>query len=522
MNVQDFFAHHGLKENPFAAEEARLDPIFDRLVHSGASHPDYPKILGRLDQPSTAVVFGEKGSGKTAIRLLMGQQIAEHNQAQPERSIMTVAYDDLNPVLDRLLRVKKQDVGTMLKEIRLEDHQDAILARAVSSIVGAIVGEPEPTEDAPLTLPSDTKKRLRKLSKSQRLDLATLAALYDQPRSGSVESRLGKLRKTLRIGGLTLGKLKWAGLIAVVLAAVFAVWKAVVAAADEPIWLIPVIAIFVALAVLSWGFWTWHWFKLWNASRKAVKDMPAVQRDADELRRLLAALPVGTVDKQPLPAPSRPGQELSDARYQLTRHLTDVLPELGQLGMVVFIDRMDEPTSIHGDADRMKAVTWPMFDNKFLKQDRIGLKLLLPIELSYMLKKEGPAFFQEARLDKQNLVERLTWSGATLYDLCTARLRAVSNGLRSTPTQDAAEPAGDIKLTDLFEKDVDRSMLIDALDQMHQPRDAFKFMYAVVQEHCRMVPGDEGDYDIARITLETVRRDQSQRVQELYRGLTPA
>ncbi|MEO1009637.1 MAG: hypothetical protein AAFX79_13840, partial [Planctomycetota bacterium] len=151
-------------------------------------------------------------------------------------------------------------------------------------------------------------------------------------------------------------------------------------------------------------------------------------------------------------------------------------------------------------------------DNKFLKQEGIGLKLLLPIELSYLLNKEGPSFFQEARLDKQNMIDRLTWSGATLYDLCSSRLNACR-------TAGQAEP---LTLMDFFEPGVGREAIIDALDQMHQPRDAFKFLYSVIQEHCQLLPEDAAVFRINKLTLETVRRSQSQRVQELYRGLTPA
>jgi hypothetical protein len=159
----------------------------------------------------------------------------------------------------------------------------------------------------------------------------------------------------------------------------------------------------------------------------------------------------------------------------------------------------------------MKAIAWPMFDNKFLKQERVGLKMLLPLELRYELGRESAAFFQEARLDKQNLIDRLTWSGATLYDLCNKRLSACHEGGGEPPT-----------LGSLFAEDVSREMLIDALDQMHQPRDAFKFLYAAIQEHCRLVAEEEGQFRIARLTLETVRREQAQRVQELYRGRAPA
>jgi hypothetical protein len=140
-----------------------------------------------------------------------------------------------------------------------------------------------------------------------------------------------------------------------------------------------------------------------------------------------------------------------------------------------------------------------MFDNKFLQQERIGLKLLLPLELRHALRRESADFFQEARLDKQNLVDRLVWSGPTLYDLCSARLRACRED----------KSRGDMYLTDLFDPSVSREMLVDALDQM-------------IQEHCRMVPEDEAQFQIPRLTLETVRKEQAQRVQELYRGLSPA
>ena len=178
---------------------------------------------------------------------------------------------------------------------------------------------------------------------------------------------------------------------------------------------------------------------------------------------------------------------------------------------MVLVDRMDEPTLVCGHSQRMRSVVWPMLDNKFLQQEKIGVKLLLPLELRHLLHKESAEFFQEARLDKQNMIDRLSWSGATLYDLCNERLQAC--------VIEGSEP---INLTNLFEDDVTREMLIDALDQMHQPRDAFKFLYSIVQEHCRMMTEDQASYKIPRLTLESIRRQQSQRVQELHRGLTPA
>ena len=75
------FKYHNITENPFGAGEARHDPVFERLIGDNNSHPDFGRILGRIDQPSAAIVFGEKGSGKTAIRLFIGRKVAEHNRA---------------------------------------------------------------------------------------------------------------------------------------------------------------------------------------------------------------------------------------------------------------------------------------------------------------------------------------------------------------------------------------------------------------------------------------------------------
>jgi hypothetical protein len=194
----------------------------------------------------------------------------------------------------------------------------------------------------------------------------------------------------------------------------------------------------------------------------------------------------------------------------LTR-LRRILAGLGHAGTVVIVDRVDEPRLVAGDAERMRLLVWPMMSNKFLQQDGLGFKLLLPIELRHALFKESSAFFQEARLDKQNLIERLSWTGATLYDLCSARLNACR-----------APDAPPISLSDLFAEDVARQDLMDALEQMHQPRDAFKFLYRCFSEHCAGVPAESGQYRVPRLLMETVRRQEAERVQQLHRGIRPA
>ncbi|MEE9403876.1 MAG: hypothetical protein V3V20_03200 [Algisphaera sp.] len=551
MKVDSFLAHHGLTENPFAAEEARLDAVFNRLADAGHHHPDLDKIIGAIDQPSTAVVFGEKGSGKTAIRLTLDRRIAAHNAQQNDahrdrptaagKRVLVVPYDDFNPVLDKLTRGRKIDAATVIQNFRLADHQDAILSHAVTRVVDALLDDPSNNDDL-MPLPDEKPRQFRKrLTTQQRLDLAVLAGLYDQPPSGITLPRWKKLCKTLRLGW-RLPLPFWRNLAGVLTlisgalalgfwwlqhnaqqvtdAAVDAAASAGPAASEVAAnavsagpdwWMLPLLGLSAAAAIVLWFYWALMFGRTWGLSRKVAKEMPAVGRTPATLRGVFGQLSGPMLAGQPLPQHGTDAQNRRDARYQLTRRFIDILHSLGYAGMVVLVDRVDEPTAVAGDAAKMRSLIWPMFDNKFLKQEGIGIKLLLPIELSYLLNKEGPAFFQEARLDKQNMIERLGWSGVTLYDLCSARLNACASATEDQP----------LTLMSLFQEGVTRQTLIDALDQMHQPRDAFKFLYSVVQEHCRLLADDAADFKINQLTLDTVRRTQSQRVQELYRGLTP-
>ena len=91
MQIETFWQHWQITENPFRAEEARDDPVLRRLMEAQNTHPDFPKIYGQGDQPSSAVVFGEKGSGKTALRLQISGQLEQENLKSPgEHPINTI------------------------------------------------------------------------------------------------------------------------------------------------------------------------------------------------------------------------------------------------------------------------------------------------------------------------------------------------------------------------------------------------------------------------------------------------
>ncbi len=549
MTLTEFLEHWQITENPVMGEEARHDPVFDRLrqtargepgpptggdpARSGTpsagggpepggearaaaatragpiTHPDFDKVLGDPRRPASAIVFGEKGSGKTAMRLQIEQRVAAYNEAHPPSRALLVAYDDLNSILDPYgARVSgpRTTIDEALRRLRHLDHIDAILAIVVPRVVDALLGGPDPLD---LAIPSvhERRRAARRLAPAARRDLVLLQALYDRPEMA--EARTPRLRRLLRLP-LPLSRLAWS----------LAVWLGWIPAAATGTW-----AMFVEPSLRSHP-WTLYVIgglaALWVGAlaKRVIWDRLAMVRLGRKVRRQLRVVPRGErslgrsllhVDPS-LRGPSHlPMSDADEARYAMIRRLKRLLSPFGWASMIVVVDRVDEPTLIRGDTDRMRAVVWPLLNNKLLQHEGLGLKLLLPIELRHLLFKESGAFFQEARLDKQNLVERLAWTGPMLYDLCDARLAA-------------CRPAGatPVTLLDLFAEDVTRQDVTEALGHMQQPRDAFKLLYQCLSEHCSSVPGPQPQWRIARPILEMVRKQQVDRVQQLYRGIRPA
>jgi hypothetical protein len=92
MNAEEFLQHHGLVMNPFVAEDAVQDAVLARAT-SGWKHPDFAKILGEAGHPAPTVVFGERGAGKTALRLQMEQALDAWNERRGDARVLVIDHD---------------------------------------------------------------------------------------------------------------------------------------------------------------------------------------------------------------------------------------------------------------------------------------------------------------------------------------------------------------------------------------------------------------------------------------------
>jgi hypothetical protein len=498
MKVQQLLAHHGIKENPFSQEDAQSDQIFKRHCLEGTYHPAWDKIFGSPEDPATAVVFGEKGSGKTALRLQIVGQIARYNQAHADRRVLVVEYDNFNPFLDcfrdRLFGSRRRPERT-LETWRLWDHMDAILTLAVTSVVDRIVDPSLAGSGADQI----EQARIQSLSRLQRRDLLLLAAFYDRSISMPRKQRWNLLRRKLRFSAW---RAEWDRALGI---AVTLITIGVLAGRLG----FGVFAEFYnslkpwAIILAGWLPWLWRqgwlFWQAWRASRQ----VRVVQHHPNLLRQLLSRFERRELLDQPVPDKDR-----SDDRYELLNKLQALLRPLGYTGIVVLVDRVDEPHLVNGSVERMRDLLWPMFDNKFLKHPGIGFKLLLPIEVSFHLAREDREFFERSRLDKQNLIRSLQWTGESLYDVANDRLRAC-----------AKSNNGQVSLRKLFDESVSEAELISTLERLRVPRHLFKFIYRLLVDHCNRYTDDNPRWTIARETLQSTMALYQRDLQEFDRGL---
>ena len=244
--------------------------------------------------------------------------------------------------------------------------------------------------------------------------------------------------------------------------------------------------VYLAIIVAGWAPWLWKAAtRMWTAL-SIVRGLRVISRPTNALRKVLMLFTAGEVVGQPLP-----NRERTDDRYELLTKFQGILQSLGYGGVFVLVDRVDEPYLINGSADLMKALIWPMLDNKFLKHPGVGVKMMLPAELKYYVEREGREFVQRARLDKQNMVPSLAWTGEALFDVANARLRACAvNGKKPN-------------IGEFFDESVTHERLLDGFRSLRVPRHLHKFLYRLLVAHCNSHTDDEPDWKIRKDRFES-------------------
>ena len=488
MKVQQFIEHHGIATNPFADEDAQTDLVFKGYCVKSIYHPSWDKIFGDPREPATSIVLGEKGAGKTALGFQIVRHLADYNMDHAGQRVFVVQYDDFNPFIDRFrerFSGRRRKIERVLGEWRLWDHMDAILSLATTQLVDRLLGNAQsrsPAAQDPGTIPVES------LDRSQARDILLLAACYDQSTAQNRSQRWERLRRKLRFPTWKSRCSLVLGVAVTLLILGFVVWQRKWEALGT-IW--PYLAI-----AAGWLPRILQCVRCWRIARRIRKNTRVLSHQPGLLHRLFMRFPHRQVAGQPLPT-----QQSTDDRYALLDKLQMALRTLGFSGMVVIIDRLDEPHLINGSTELIRGLLWPMLDNKFLKTPGLGLKILAPAELTQFIDRESRDFYERARLDKQNLIRSLEWTGQSLYDLADSRVQA------------CAAPGASPTLSVIFDGSVESHRLTEAFALLRVPRHLAKFMYRLMTAHCHAYTEQAPVWKISRTTLESVlavyQRDQA-------------
>jgi len=158
--------------------------------------------------------------------------------------------------------------------------------------------------------------------------------------------------------------------------------------------------------------------------------------------------------------------------------------------IVVVMDKIDEPSLINGDRERMEAFVWPLWNNRILQlHPNLSFKMLLPRQLYEVVRRAGSEKANEARFDKQKIIYPFRWGDKQLYDMMSDRLRICR-----------ADPSQPYPLNNLFDEAMPTREILTALDRLRQPRFVLNYLYRLIAETCAQT--DRADDNPVRIPHE--------------------
>ena len=293
MFIETWRAHWGLRHDPFASEDADKDVVLG-LTEVRAVHSAFDRLFGDPASPAPGIVFGEKGSGKSCLRLHVRRRLDAYNKAHAGERILCTDYAEFDGFLERFKNTiggRHDSVASCVLEHWLTaDHLDSMLSLGVTRLVEELFDK-----DAAIDKKSLTRK--------QKIDLLLLATLYLESRRETTMSSLGRLGSALSLrrprGALVLGLRILLVLVSVLLALAPFLGPRLGVEVPAPDWAwYGGGAVLLALVGLHAA---WSAAYLTTLARRAVRSVRVVHNDHAPLARLLASLSRNERKEMPIP-----------------------------------------------------------------------------------------------------------------------------------------------------------------------------------------------------------------------------
>ena len=407
MEIKEWLQVWQFEHNPFVIFDADRDPYLQTAMVENTS---LRSVLLHIERPSPYVIFAIRCAGKSSMRIDTERYLNEYRD-----KVLTIAYTEFNELLAEVARPRQLPMEySMNKSIltRVIKHKkEETLARASKITLDDHLDYILKLGIEALyhSIREDGKEEMLKDNREIAEKFILLTALYFAP--NDLSSKVSVLRRLLDITGSKRGS----------------------------------------------GFMAKKHSK--SLSAEIFRNIRGVPVSLDGMFKIIQEIGPGLFEFHGIP-------RTTENRFTLLKSFMELVRYFGLSGVYLLVDRVDEPTSIKGDPEKMRELVTPILDDQLFQIDHLGIILFLPYEL-HDLKKYY-------RSDRIKTISSINWSPDNMIRLIEKRMN-VARKPGSPP----------IQLADIFE-DAGESKAQFIVRQL-TPRNAFRLLSIIIEEHCQTV-----------------------------------
>jgi hypothetical protein len=407
MEIKEWLQVWQFEHNPFVIFDADRDPYLQTAMVENTS---LRSVLLHIEKPSPYVIFAIRGAGKSSMRIDTERYLNEYRD-----KVLTIAYVEFNELLAEVARPRRLPMEYSMNKSALT----RILKRKKEEVLGR---EAKITLDDHLdyilklgieslynSIREDGKEEMLKDNREIAEKFILLTALYYAP--NDLSSKVAVLRRLLEIAGTKKGSSFFAK-------------KQSKALAGE-----------------------------------IYRNIRGVPVSLEGMVKIIQEIGPGLFEFHGIP-------RTTENRFTLLKSFMELVRYFDLSGVYLLVDRVDEPTSIKGDPEKMRELVTPILDDQLFQIDHLGIILFLPYEL-HDLKKYY-------RSDRIKTISSINWSPDNMIRLIEKRMN-VARKPGSPP----------IQLADIFEENGESKAQF--IVRQLTPRNAFRLLSIIIEEHCQTV-----------------------------------
>jgi hypothetical protein len=407
MEIKEWLQVWQFEHNPFVIFDADRDPYLQTAMVENTS---LRSVLLHLEKPSPYVIFAIRGAGKSSMRIDTERYLRQHKD-----KVLVISYVEFNELLSEVSRPRRLP-------IEYSANKSALARIFKRKKEEPLPREPRMTLDDHLDylLKLGIEELYEHIVESRKEDMLRdnreiaekfllLTALYYTP--NDLSSKVAALRRQMEIAEYKKRSNFFANKQAKFLAG------------------------------------------------EIYRHIRGVPVSLEGTFKIIQEIGPGLFEFHGIP-------RTTENRFTLLKSFMELVLYFGLSGVYLLIDRVDEPTSIKGDPEKMRELVTPILDDQLLQIDHLGIIMFLPYEL-HDLKKYY-------RSDRIKTISSINWSAENMIRLIEKRMN-VGRKPGSPP----------VLLADIFEEDGESKAQF--IVRQLTPRNAFRLLSIIVEEHCQTV-----------------------------------